>query len=110
VILPQLFSLLSSFYSEKDSRARLNSYGTSDYYNFVRDSARIRIDYVRHHSGGRDTFVFDIYKFVIAIDKAFSKLIRRLHREGVFPLKNDEIGHPLDRNVLDSFNQFSSNL
>jgi hypothetical protein len=110
VILPQFFTLLSSFSSGKNSRGRLNSYGNSDYYNFVKDSSRIRIEYVRHQPGGRDTYVFDLYKFVMAIDKAFSKLIKQLRREGVIPLKTEAIGHPLERNVLDAYKQFSSNL
>jgi hypothetical protein len=106
LILPEFFSLLSSFSSGKNSRGRLNSYGNSDYYIFVRDSARIRIEYVRHHPGGRDNYVFDLYKFVIAFEKAFNKLIKQFRKEGVIPLKNKELSHPLDQNVLDAFVEF----
>lgn len=108
VILPQFFALLSSFYSEKNSRSRLDCYGNANYYNFVRDSARIQIEYVRHHPGGRDTFVFNLYKFVMAIDKAFNKLFKQLRREGIIPLKNEEFGHPLGENVIHAYNEFSS--
>jgi hypothetical protein len=110
VILPQFFKLLSSFYTGENSRTRLDSYGNADYYNFVRDSARIRIEYVRHQPGGRDTFVFNLYKFVMAIDKAFNKLFKQLRREGIIPLKNEEFGHPLVENVIDAYNEFSSTL
>jgi hypothetical protein len=108
VILPQFFKLLSSFYTGENSRTRLDSYGNADYYNFVRDSARILIEYVKHHPGGRATFVFNLYKFVIAIDKAFNKLFKQLRREGIIPLKNEEFGHPLAENVINAYNDFSS--
>jgi hypothetical protein len=107
VILPHFFKLLSSFYTEENSRTRLDSYGNGDYYNFVRDSSRIRIEYVRHHPGGRDTFIFNLYQFVMAIDKAFNKLFKQLHREGIIPLKNEEFSHPL-QDVINAYNDFSS--
>ena len=73
----------------------------------MRDSSRIRIEYVRHHPGGRDTFIFNLYQFVMAIDKAFNKLFKQLHREGIIPLKNEEFGHPL-QDVINAYNDFSS--
>jgi ribosome-associated translation inhibitor RaiA len=108
VIFSQFFKLLSFFYTGENSRTRLDSYGNADYYNFVRDSARIRIEYVRHHPGGRTTFVFNLYKFVTAIDKAFNKLFKQLHKEVNIPLKTEEFGHPLTENVLNPYNDFSS--
>ncbi|WP_088011631.1 hypothetical protein [Gottfriedia acidiceleris] len=108
VILPQLFLGLSSLYNGNSSRVRLSNYGNSDYYNFVRDSNKIRIDQIRHQPGGRDIYSFNLYMFVTAIDKAFSKLLRQLHREAILPLSFQDDVHPLCQSVIDKFNEFSS--
>ncbi|MGG2027991.1 hypothetical protein AB1282_20020 [Gottfriedia sp. S16(2024)] len=108
VILPQLFLELSSLYNGKSSRVRLSNYGNSDYYNFVRDSNKIRIEQINHQPGGRDIYSFNLYMFVSTIDKAFSKLLRHLHREGILALRFQDEAHPLCKNVLDKYNEFSS--
>ncbi|WP_205753863.1 hypothetical protein, partial [Gottfriedia acidiceleris] len=48
--------------------------------NFVRNSNNIRIEHIRHQPGGRDISSYNLYMFVSTIDKAFSKLLRQLHR------------------------------
>ncbi|WP_129692438.1 hypothetical protein [Gottfriedia acidiceleris] len=111
VILPQLFLALSSLYNGKSSRVRLSNYCNSDYYNFVRNSNNIRIEQIKHQPGGRDFYSFNLYMFVSTIDKAFSKLLRHLHREGILPLRfqdEEDEAHPLCKNVLDKYNEFSS--
>ncbi|MGG2028046.1 hypothetical protein AB1282_20305 [Gottfriedia sp. S16(2024)] len=110
IILPQLFSELSSLYSGKSSRARLSNYGNGDYYNFIKDSNIIRIENIMKNSGVRNTYHFNLNQFVTAIDKAFSKHLRQLRKEGVLPLKFEEKGHPLEQNVIDKYNDFSSTL
>ena len=46
--------------------------------------------------------------FVTTIDKAFSKLLRQLHRDGILPLQFQDKGHPLCQDVIDKYNEFSS--
>ncbi|MEM5003979.1 hypothetical protein WKH54_02880 [Priestia megaterium] len=107
LILPQLFSELSSFYQEKTSRARLESYGNSDFYTLIRDSKKIRIEHVRHHPGGRDIYTFDLKNFVVAIDKGFNKALENLCDKNNFTLKSKEKFHPLGEDVVNAYHHYS---
>ena len=108
MILPDLFWVLASFYKEEESYAKLECYGNRDYYNFVSDGTSIRIERVGHYPEGTDVYVFNLYKYVTAIDKAFGLYLKQLHREGILQLQIEEMGNPLGPNVMDAYNEFTT--
>ena len=107
VVLPQFFSGLSSFYLERTSRMRLESYGNSDFYNFIRDSKKIRIEHVRHHPGGRDIYNFNLEKFVTAIDRGFSKVLKNSHDKNKLTVISKEKHPPLGEDVVNAYQHYS---
>jgi len=111
ITLPNLFSNLIALSSGKQTKFKLEHYGSGDYYLFVRDSNRIRIEEVRK-PGGRDTYVFNFFDFLLILEKGFDKFFAKLRRDGVLPLSDDkdEFMCPINEEVINSFNRFSKNL
>ncbi|MEH6966404.1 hypothetical protein V7195_18670 [Priestia megaterium] len=111
ITLPNLFSNLISLSSGKQTKFKLEQYGSGDYYLFVRDSNRIRIEEVRK-PGGRDTYVFNFFEFLLVLEKGFDKFFAKLRRDGVLPLSDDkdEFMCPINEDVINSFNHFSKSL
>jgi len=111
ITLPNFFSDLIALSLGKQTKFKLENYGNSDYYLFVRDSNRIRIEEVRK-PGGRDTYIFNFFDFLLVLEKGFNKFFAKLQRDGVLPLSDDkdEFMCPINEDVINSFNRFSQSL
>ncbi|MDQ0242944.1 hypothetical protein J2S09_000480 [Bacillus fengqiuensis] len=106
--LPLFFSHLISFYKYEESKVKLENYGNGDYYLFIRDSNHIRIENVRRRPGRREIYTFDFYKFVSAIDQGFKRYFRKMRADGLLPLQQEDDFHPLSKEVLEAYSNFSA--
>ena len=107
VILPNLFSVLTTFYKGESRSAKLDCHGNFDYYNFTIDRTNIRIEHIGHYPEGKTLYTFNLYKYLVAVDKGFREYLEKLHREGILPLQFEEIGHPLGKGVMEAYQKFS---
>jgi len=72
------------------------------------DGKNIRITHLSHYTEEDIyTYVFDLRQYVMAVDKGFSEYLQKLHGEGLFPLKQEDMSHPLNEKVLEAYNKFS---
>ncbi|WP_318617553.1 hypothetical protein [Sporosarcina sp. YIM B06819] len=108
VAIPHFFWTLSSLYKGDISEAQLDCHGNSDYYLFSRDGTNLLIKHIGHYPEGIFNYQFKLKDYMKAIDTGFQKYLQQLEKEGVFPLKTQEFGHPLGEDVLNAFNVFSS--
>ncbi|MFB5089779.1 hypothetical protein PGC35_21820 [Psychrobacillus sp. PGGUH221] len=108
VAIPHFLSTLSSLYKGEISEAQLYCHGNSDYYKFTSDSANLFIEHIGHYPEGIFKYKFKLKEYIEAIDTGFKKYLQQLEKEGILPLKTQEIGHPLGDDVLNAFYNFSS--
>ena len=109
VALPNFFFVLSSFYKGELNDAQLDCYGNADLYNFSSDGKNIQIQHISHYTEEESyTYSFDLRQYAMAVDKGFSEYLQKLHREGLLPLKHEDMSHPLNEKVLKAYNEFSS--
>jgi len=47
-------------------------------------------------------------KYIMAVDKGFNKYTQQFYRDGKLPLEFCEMSHPLNKNVIKSYKEFSS--
>jgi len=111
ITLRNFFSDLSDLYTYKKTKFKLEHYGSSDYYLFVRDSNMIRIEEVRK-PGGRDVYKFNLRDFLHTFERGFQKFFEKLKKDGMLPLDDgmDDFMYPVNKDVTDPFNSFSKNL
>ncbi|GAB1764323.1 hypothetical protein D0440_13545 [Priestia megaterium] len=62
--------------------------------------------------GGRDTYIFNFFDFLLVLEQGFNKFFAKLRRDGVLPLSDDkdEFMCPINEGVINSFNRFSQSL
>jgi len=111
ITLRNFFSDLNALYTYKKTKFKLEHYGSTDYYLFVRDSNVIRIEEVRK-PGGRYIYKFNLMDFLLTFEKGFQKFFAKLRNEGVLPLNHnkDDYMYPVNKDVTNSFDKFSKSL
>jgi len=111
ITLRNFFSDLNALYTYKKTKFKLEHYGSSDYYLFVRDSNVIRIEEVRK-PGGRYIYKFNLMDFLLTFEKGFQKFFAKLRKDGVLPLNHDKDNfmYPVNKDVTNSFDIFSKSL
>ena len=108
VAIPHFLSTLSSLYKGEINKAQLVCHGNFDYYKFSSDGATLFIEHIGHYPEGIFKYQFKLKEYIEAIDIGFKKYLQQLEKEGILPLKNQKIGHPLNDDVLNAFYNFSS--
>lgn len=109
VALPNFFFVLSNFYKSELNEALLDCYGNADYYSFSTDGKNMQINHISHYTEEEIyTYIFDLSQYVMAVDKGFSEYLQKLHEEGLLPLKNEDMSHPLSEKVVKAYSKFSS--
>jgi|SRR5690606_4575955 hypothetical protein len=108
VAIPHLLLTLSSLYKGEISEARLECHGNSDYYIFSRYGTNLLIEHNEHDLESTVfNYQFKLREYMDALDTGFQKYLQQLEKEGIFPLKTQEFGHPLGDDVLNAFHDFS---
>lgn len=109
VALPNFFFVLSNFYKRDLYEVRLECHGNADYYDFSSDGNSLQIEHTSHYTEqDKYNYYFNLKNYVKAVDKGFYKYLQQFYEDGKFPLEFYEMSHPLNKNVLKAYNEFSA--
>lgn len=111
--IPWFFSMLLQLWNGKTNKTELDGFGIAVRYYFTVRENHLFIKHLTSDDNGHPTkfhYKFDFKKFVKAVDKGFSDYLEEQFSKGILPLKVEEHSHPLSRQVIEEYNQFSTSI
>ena len=109
VALPNFFFVLSNFYKRELFEVRLDCHGNADYYEFTSDGNSLQIEHTSHYTEEEKyNYTFKLKDYIMAVDKGFYKYTQQFYNDLKLPLEFCEMSHPLNKNVIKAYTEFSS--
>ncbi len=109
--IPTFFYVLLRLWRGKTNKAELDGFGFAVRYNFTLEETNLLIEHLTADENGKHStynYEFDFNKFVTAIDRGFSDCLQEQYSKGILPLKVEEHSHPLSKQVIEEYKEFSS--
>ena len=109
--IPTFLNILLHLWRGKTNKEELDGFGFPVKYYFTLEETNLLIEHLTDYENGKYStynYNFDFDKFVKAIDRGFSDYLQEQYSKGILPLKVDEHPHPLSKQVIEEYKEFSS--
>ncbi|WP_144512148.1 hypothetical protein [Bacillus sp. FJAT-22090] len=111
VSIPSFFYVLLQLWNGKTNKTEIDGFGFAVIYYLTVEEKSLCIERLTFDENGQPIFYnykFDFERFTKAVDKGFSGYLQEQRNEGILPLKVDEHTHPLSKQVIKEYEEFST--
>lgn len=109
--VPSFFWLLLRLWDRKTDKFDIDGHGFAVQYYFNLLENLLFVEVLTYDENGqpiRCNYEFDFEKFVKAIDRGFAEYLKEQRNNGILPLKREEHSHPLSKQVIEEYEEFSA--
>lgn len=109
--IPSFFYVILQLWNGKTNKTEIDGFGFAVSYDLTVEEKNLFIEHFTYNENDQSTtynYKFDFEKFAKALDKGFSEYLQEQRKKGIFPLKVEEHSHPLSKQVIKEYKEFSS--
>ena len=109
ISVPSLLFFLLQLWNGETNQTEIMSFGFSVRYYFTVEDEDLLIEHSAYHDDEYITrnYKFNFEKFAKALDKGFSEYLQEQRSKGI-PIGVEEFSHPLSKEVIKEYEEFST--
>jgi len=112
VSIPHFFEVLLQLWTGKVNKTKIDGYGFAVTYYLTVEEKNLCVERLTSSEDGRKpifrNYKFDFERFAKELDKGFSEYLQEQRNKGLFPLEVEEYSHHLSKEVIESYEEFST--
>ncbi|MFJ5770157.1 hypothetical protein [Psychrobacillus sp. NPDC093180] len=111
VSIPSFFYVLLQLWNGKTNKTEIDGFGFAVRYYLTVEEKNLCIERLTFGENSQPIFYnykFDFERFAKALDKGFSEYLQEQRNKGILPLKVEEHSHPLSKQVIKEYEEFST--
>lgn len=110
VSIPSFFYVLLQLWNGKTNKTDIDGFGFAVRYYLTVEEKNLYIERLTFENGKPIfyNYKFDFERFAKALVKGFSEYLQEQRSKGILPLKVEEHTHPLSKEVIKEYDEFST--
>ncbi|ATP40484.1 hypothetical protein CSE16_10735 [Solibacillus sp. R5-41] len=110
--IPSFFFVLLHLWNGKTNKTEIDGFGFAVKYYLTVEEKNLCIEHLTYYKYDQPpityNYKFDFEKFAKALYKGFSEYLQEQSKKGILPLKVEEPSHPLSKQVIKEYEEFST--